>query len=93
MDGLRYQFNMLNRPLTKTKEMVVDSRRTRTKLNTISILGEEVEVVGRYTYFNVCSKMWHVFYQSVVASEIFFATICRGSSIRADDFKKLNKLV
>ena len=31
--------------VTETKEMVVAFRRTRTKLNTISILGGEVEVV------------------------------------------------
>ena len=30
--------------VTKTKKMVVDFRRARTKLNTISILGEGVEV-------------------------------------------------
>ena len=36
--------------VAKTKEMVVDFRRTRTKLNTISILGEEVEVVEGYRY-------------------------------------------
>ena len=105
--------------VTETKEMVVDFRRTRTKLNTISILGEEVEVVEGYRYlgvhldnrldwkcnteavyrkgqsrlyflrklrsFNVCSKMLHIFYQSVVASAIFFAAICWGSSIRASD--------
>ena len=33
--------------------MVVDFRRTRTKLNTISILGEEVEVVEGYRYLGV----------------------------------------
>ena len=36
--------------VAKTKEMVVDFRRTRTKLNTISILGEEMEVVKQYRY-------------------------------------------
>ena len=43
--------------------------------------------------FNVCSKMLHISYQSVVASAIFFTAICQGSSIRASDSKKLNKLV
>ena len=33
--------------------MVVDFRRTRTKLNTISILGEEVDVVEDYRYLVV----------------------------------------
>ena len=36
-----------------TKELVVDFSRTRTKLNTISILGEEVEVVEVYRYLGV----------------------------------------
>ena len=39
--------------VTKTKEMVVDFRRTRTKLNRISILGEEVEVEVDYRYLVV----------------------------------------
>jgi hypothetical protein len=34
-----------------------------------------------------------MFYQSVVASAIFFAAISWGSGIRACDSKKLNKLV
>ena len=42
--------------------------------------------------FNVCSKMLHIFYQSVVFSAIYFTAICRSSSIRASDTKKLNKL-
>ena len=101
--------NHLHLNVAKTKEMVVDFRRTRTKLNTISILGE-VEVVEGYRClgvqldnrlgwkfntealyrkrqsrrfflrklksFNVCSKMLHIFYQSVVFSAIFFAAIC-----------------
>jgi len=35
--------------------------------------------------FNVCSKMLEIFYQSVVASAIFFAAVCWGSSIRASE--------
>ena len=35
--------------------------------------------------FNVCSKMLEIFYQSVVASAIFFAVVCWGGSIRASD--------
>lgn len=34
-----------------------------------------------------------MFYQSVVESAIFFAAICWGSSIRANDSKRLNKLI
>ena len=42
--------------------------------------------------FNICSKMLEIFYQSVVASAIFFAAVCRGSSIRASDFNRLDKI-
>ncbi|XP_041950480.1 uncharacterized protein LOC121711184 [Alosa sapidissima] len=113
--------------VAKTKEMVVDFRRARTKLNTVSIMGDEVEVVENYTYlgvhldnkldwkcnteavyrkeqsrlyflrklryFNVCSRMLNMFYQSAVSSTIVFAAICWGTSIRANDTKKLNKLI
>ena len=113
--------------VAKTKEMVVEFRRARPELSTISILGDKVQVVESYKYlgvhmnnkldwkqqteavynkgqsrlyflrklrsFNVCSKMLCMFYQSVVASAIFFAAISWGSGIRACDSKKLNKLV
>ena len=42
--------------------------------------------------FNVCSKMLEIFYQSVVASAIFFAVVCWGSSIRARDTNRLDKI-
>ena len=107
--------------------MVIDFGRTRIKWNTISILGEEVEVVEGYRYlgvhldnrldwkcnteavyrkgqsrlyflrklrsFNVCRNKLRVFWQSVVASAILFEAICRGSSIRARDSKKLKKMM
>ena len=34
-----------------------------------------------------------MFYQSAVASVLFFAAVCWGSSIRDKDVKRLNKLV
>ena len=43
--------------------------------------------------FNVCSKMLEIFYQSVVASALFFAVVCWGNSIRASDTNRLNKLI
>ncbi|KAK0135417.1 RNA-directed DNA polymerase from mobile element jockey [Merluccius polli] len=43
--------------------------------------------------FNVCSKMLELFYQSAVASTIFFAVVCWGSSIRASDSNRLNKII
>ena len=39
--------------------------------------------------FNVCSKMLEIFYQSVVASALFFAAVCWGGSITS----RLNKLI
>ena len=33
--------------------------------------------------FNVCGKMLHIFYQSVVASAVIFAAISWGNSFRA----------
>ncbi|KAK0135140.1 hypothetical protein N1851_029041 [Merluccius polli] len=43
--------------------------------------------------FNVCSKMLELFYQSAVASTIFFAVVCWDSSIRASDSNRLNKII
>lgn len=38
-------------------------------------------------------QIMNIFHKSVMESAIFFAAICLGSSIRASDSKKLNKLV
>jgi gmma-aminobutyric acid receptor subunit gamma len=43
--------------------------------------------------FNVCSKMLETFYHSVVAGAIFFAAVCWGSSIRASDSNRLDKII
>ena len=37
--------------------------------------------------------MLEIFYQSVVASTIFFAAVCWGSSIRASDTNRLDKII
>ena len=47
--GVRINLLLLN----VAKEMAVDFKRTSTKLNTISILGQEVEVVQGYRYLGV----------------------------------------
>ncbi|TWW71139.1 hypothetical protein D4764_17G0006220 [Takifugu flavidus] len=39
----------------------------------------------RLRFFSVCSRMLHMFYQSVMASTIFFAVVCRGAGIKAKD--------
>ena len=43
--------------------------------------------------FNVCSKMLEIFHQSVVASVVFFAAVCCGSSIRASDTNRLDEII
>ena len=107
----------------KTKETIVDFRKTKSKSNTVSIQGEKVEVIEDYRYlgfyldnrldwrcntevvykkghnrwyffrklrsFNVCTKILHIFYKSVVDSKISIAAICCGSSIRARYSNKL----
>lgn len=41
----------------------------------------------------VCSKILHMFYQSVIASALFYAVVCWGTVIKAGDTKRLNKLI
>ena len=39
----------------------------------------------RLRSFNVCTKLLYIFYQSVVASFIFFAAVCWGGGIKSCD--------
>lgn len=43
--------------------------------------------------FGVCSKMLHIFYQSVVASNFFCAVVCCCAGIKTKDGSRLNKLI
>ena len=43
--------------------------------------------------FNVCRTMLQIFYQSVVASVIFYVVVCWGSRVKAADTNRLNKLI
>ncbi|KAI4896520.1 hypothetical protein NFI96_029536, partial [Prochilodus magdalenae] len=43
--------------------------------------------------FGVCTKLLWTFYQSVVASAIFYSVVCWGNSINKTAINKLNKLV
>ena len=43
--------------------------------------------------FGVCNRMLQMFYQSVVASALFFGINCWGGNNRASDTHKLNSLV
>ena len=119
--------NDLQLNTTKTKEMVVDFRRSQPPLLQVSIEGVSVEVVNNYKYlgvhmdnkldwsanidaiykkgqsrlyflrrlrsFNVCSKLLRMFYQSVVASILFYAVVCWGGSIKKRDAGRLDRLV
>ncbi|KAL0150163.1 hypothetical protein M9458_054590 [Cirrhinus mrigala] len=45
----------------------------------------------RLRSFNICRTMLKMFYESVVASAIFFAVVCRGSGLKVADANRLNK--
>lgn len=47
----------------------------------------------RLRSFDVCNEMLALFYQSVVASAVFFAVVCWGLSISQRDRNRLDKLV
>ena len=47
----------------------------------------------RLRSFNVCTRLLRLFYQTVVASAIFFATVCWEGGIGSGSAIKLNKLV
>jgi len=49
--------------------------------------------VRKLRSFNVCSKVVHISFKSVAESAVSFAAICRCSSNRASDSKKLNKQI
>ncbi|KAL2099341.1 hypothetical protein ACEWY4_005821 [Coilia grayii] len=121
------QTNQLQLNTTKTKEMVVDFRRTAPPLVPVTIDGENVETVCTYKYlgvhldnkmdwstnsdalykkgqsrlyflrrlrsFNVCNRLLLMFYQSVMASVLFYAVVCWGGSTRKRDNGRLDRLV
>ena len=47
----------------------------------------------RLRSFDVCGRLLKMFYQSVVASTLFFAGACWGGGIKAGESNRLNKLV
>ncbi|XP_051811082.1 ATPase family AAA domain-containing protein 2-like isoform X2 [Acanthochromis polyacanthus] len=47
----------------------------------------------RLRSLDICSKMLQMFYQSVVASVLFYAAVCWGGSIKNKDASHLNKLI
>ncbi len=47
----------------------------------------------RLRSLNFSNRMFRMFYQSVVASTIFYAAVCWGEGIKARDANRLNKLI
>ncbi|XP_051791640.1 uncharacterized protein LOC127530035 [Erpetoichthys calabaricus] len=47
----------------------------------------------RLASFNICNKMLQMFYQTVVASALFYTVVCWGGSIKKRDASCLDKLV
>ena len=45
----------------------------------------------RLRSYNVCNRMLQMFYESVVASTVFFAVVSWGAGIKAKDANRLNK--
>ena len=112
---------------SKTKEMIMDFRKSKPPLQIVNICGVDIEVVTSYKYLgvhldnkldwslntdtlykkgqshlfflrklrslNICSKMLQMFYQSVVASVLFYAAVCWGGSLGKKHAKRLDKLV
>ncbi|XP_051785267.1 uncharacterized protein LOC127528438 [Erpetoichthys calabaricus] len=47
----------------------------------------------RLASFNICNKMLQMFYQTVMASALFYVVVCWGGSIKKRDASHLDKLV
>ena len=43
--------------------------------------------------FNVRRPLLHVFYQSILASVMFYAVVCWGNGLKIEDKNKINKLI
>ncbi|TWW61360.1 hypothetical protein D4764_04G0000060 [Takifugu flavidus] len=87
--------NLLQLNVTKTKEMVLDNK-LEWSTNTDAVYKKAMSrlyFLRRLRSFSVCSRMLHMFYQSVMASTIFFAAVCWGAGIKAKDANRLNKLI
>ncbi|TWW74395.1 hypothetical protein D4764_14G0003980 [Takifugu flavidus] len=87
--------NLLQLNVTKTKEMVLDNK-LEWSTNTDAVYKKAMSrlyFLRRLRSFSVCSRMLHMFYQSVMASTIFFAAVCWGAGIEAKDANRLNTLI
>ena len=121
------QNNQLHLNTSKTKEMVMDFRRSPPPLVPVVIEGQKVETVFTHKHlgvhldnkldwsknsyevykkgqsrffffrglksFHVCNRLLQIFYQSVMASVLFYAVACWGGSIRKRDAGRVDRLV
>ena len=112
---------------SKTKELVIDYRRSKPHLQPINIQGKDIAVVQTYKFlgvhlddklnwsanagalykkgqsrlfflrklrsFDVCKEMLLMFYQSVMASVLFYAAVCWGGNMSKRDTGRLDRLV
>ncbi|KAI3371465.1 hypothetical protein L3Q82_023573 [Scortum barcoo] len=74
--------NHLQLNTSKTKELVIRLWEVQTKTATRGLRS-----------FNICSKLLQMFYQSVVASVLFYTVVCWGGSISKKDTSRLDKLI
>lgn len=72
---------------------VVVGNRLDWKSNMKTVYKKGLYFLRKLRSFNMYSKMLEIFYQSGVASDIFVAAVCWGSSIRTSDTSKLEKII
>ncbi|TWW67212.1 hypothetical protein D4764_02G0002530 [Takifugu flavidus] len=88
------ELNHLRINASKTKEVVIDFSRKASHIAPMNIQGLDIEIVEeRLRSFGVCRSLLRTFYDSVVASVIFYAVVCWSCGSSERDRKRLNKLV
>ncbi|TWW54976.1 hypothetical protein D4764_09G0000250 [Takifugu flavidus] len=95
--------NLLQLNVTKTKEMVVDFRKSKSPPSPVCISGKEVELVPSYRFLGVQldNKLeWSTNTDAVykkAMSRLYFLRrllqLCWGAGIKAKDANRLNKLI
>ncbi|TWW55087.1 hypothetical protein D4764_09G0001360 [Takifugu flavidus] len=81
------ELNQLRINTSKTKLVVINFGRKAPHTAPVNIQGLDIEIVEEYKYLG------HYFYDSVVASVIFYAVVCWSCGSSERDRKRLNKLV
>ncbi|KAK3531675.1 hypothetical protein QTP70_025906 [Hemibagrus guttatus] len=73
--------------------MVVDFRRLRPQPVTINGRQSQLYFLRRMASFNTCKKLLQMFYQTVVASALFYAAVFWGGGIKKKNASRLYKLL